>query len=157
MKHGGRNRIAAENQPIKLVFSMPAKESGIPDVVEKIARFLQQQGFGEQHAVSVVLRELLSNAVVHGSAGLSDALIRGEVTVEKSGMIALWVEDMGKGFDYRALDLRLPNEPPDGLQHRGLILVKALVQELSWNESGNRVMVRLHGEGERRGKHGSTR
>ncbi len=157
MTNGCRWRNRKHGSADCLSFELAARESEIPSVIECVTRFLQQQGFGEQHAVSVVLRELLSNAVVHGSAGLNNASVRGEVSVEKDGMIALWVEDMGKGFDYRALDLRLPVDPPDGLQHRGLILVKALVLELSWNASGNRVTVRLHGEGERRGKHGSTR
>jgi len=140
-----------------LAFEMPASEANIQVIVNCALHFLQGEGMLEQHAVAVVMRELLANAVVHGSATRSDARVRGEMTVKHGGSIEIWVEDEGRGFDYQALDLRLPADQPDSLRQRGLILVKALVQDLSWNEPGNRVTVQLHSEGERRGKHGSSR
>lgn len=147
-------RLTAEGA--RCGFSLPSHEQNIPAVLEQIAMFVQRQSLPEQHALAVVLRELLGNAVQHGNRGLASAQIRGEVVLHENDRFSLWVEDDGTGFAWQVLDLRLPAESPASMRHRGLILVQALVQELTWNESGNRVSARLQVERERRDDHGTT-
>lgn len=129
-------------------FEVAAQESQISGVIQRVGVFLQRHGCPEQHGLSVVLRELLSNAIHHGNQSRSALKVRGEMTLGDD-QITLWVEDEGDGFDFQRLDLTLPADPPQGSERRGLILVRALVSELKFNGPGNRVTVELQIERER--------
>ena len=129
-------------------FEVAAQESQISAVIQRVGVFLQRHGCPEQHALSIILRELLSNAIHHGNKRQSTLKVRGEMTL-RDDQITLWVEDEGEGFDFQRLDLTLPADPPQGSEHRGLILVRALVSELKFNGPGNRVTVELQIERER--------
>ncbi|MYA42452.1 MAG: ATP-binding protein [Gemmatimonadetes bacterium] len=90
----------------------------------------------------VGLTEALSNAILYGNGGDPQKRVRVELRV-RSGEVRARVTDEGKGFDPDAVpDPRLPeNIPrPDG---RGIFLMRALMDEVHYNELGNSVTLVL--------------
>lgn len=85
----------------------------------------------------VILRELLRNAVIHGSGNNRNKSIWCRIENCEHGQFSIDVEDQGDGFDVAQLFLNLPANP---LQESacGLKLVNALADHLSFNERGNR-------------------
>ncbi len=86
----------------------------------------------------VVLRELLNNAIVHGNGNRLDRKVKLIVRDLGEERYALDIEDEGEGFDYRTLKMEAP-EDPRLLTTRGYVLVKALSEEIRFNEKGNRI------------------
>lgn len=117
--------------------------------------------------INLCLKEALTNAIVHGNMQISsmlkeeswekfDMLIKErekdptyvekciELTYQHTeNQIVFEVEDQGTGFNYRML----PNfKDPMTLIYsgRGLLLINSFMDEVSWNESGNRIKMVKH-------------
>ncbi|MCP4645542.1 MAG: ATP-binding protein [bacterium] len=106
------------------------------------SQFHQRAAGSTPPAMTIVLRELLNNALVHGNQGVAALRIRGSVVHTGPDTWEIAVEDQGMGFDHRRVDMRLP-EDPRRVRNRGLVLVAALSEGVAFNEKGNRVVVRL--------------
>ena len=97
----------------------------------------------------VGLTEALSNAMLYGNASDPQKRVRVEVTVRMEE-VAVRVTDEGVGFDPALVpDPTLPaNLSKSG--GRGIFLMKALMDEVRFNDQGNSVtlVLRLQGEAE---------
>ncbi|GAK52375.1 response regulator receiver [Candidatus Moduliflexus flocculans] len=139
-----------------------------PDIIPSVVAFLQDRLklYCKLYKLNVrniglCLHEALVNAIVHGNLEIPSTLkneaseqfehllaeraalpeyvsrqvsIRGEVTAEQ-----LWIEieDQGSGFNPAHLDLADPTKMiPSG---RGLLIITAFMDHVSWNHSGNRI------------------
>lgn len=139
------------------------------DLEPLISAFCQGLGLeASRHGVfSLVLRELLSNAIDHGLLQLESAiknqpdgferyvqrrqealqrLDSGEVRLDirqnserGENRLSLQVSDSGRGFDHRALE----TQGTLAWHGRGLLLVRRLCSRLSFNDSGNVVTAEL--------------
>jgi len=115
------------------------------NAVEALCRDLRDSVFaaipaGECFVVELLLREALTNAVVHGVNQDAARTIECEVETMAGGII-LRVRDDGEGFDWRA---RL-NQMPQALAEsgRGLEILRRYCARLQFNDAGNGVeMVR---------------
>ena len=95
----------------------------------------------------VGLTEALSNAMLYGNNSDPNKRVRVEVTVRVEE-VAVRVTDQGEGFDPTTIpDPTLPGNisKPGG---RGIFLMKALMDEVHFNEQGNSVTLVLLSEGE---------
>ena len=95
----------------------------------------------------VGLTEALSNAMLYGNAGDPEKRVRVEVTVRVEE-VAVRVTDQGAGFDPTMVpDPTLPDNiaKPGG---RGIFLMKALMDEVRFNDQGNSVTLVLRFEGD---------
>ena len=126
-------------QGTKLV--VPSHLPLIESVTQALERFLEQRGRNAPK-LSLVLTELLRNAILHGNAGNPTKTI--EVTAETVApkAIRICVVDQGTGFNWRAIDYELPDYPRL-LGKRGLPLVASCVNELTFDEAGNGVTVHM--------------
>ncbi|MEM7626810.1 MAG: ATP-binding protein [Planctomycetota bacterium] len=128
----------AQPATTKLIF--PSKLSEVPAAQQAIVDAAQAAGFEEQSlfAIRLALDEALTNAVRHGNG--SDPTKN--VTVEFSasaGKLTVSIEDEGPGFK--------PEDVPDPTAEenlcrphgRGVMLMKAYMTEVTYNERGNRV------------------
>jgi len=102
-------------------------------------------GPGTLFDASLVLRELLNNAVEHGgrtAPGGPDAVV--SCRIERTGpdRIRMVVTDEGEGFSREATTFHLPADPLTD-RHRGLALVHGFAEEVTFNDKGNRVAVQL--------------
>ncbi len=125
---------------------------GLIDLVdERISRFLSSRGVPvDIFAVRLMLREALLNAVFHGAGpdgrapqdqpggGASRSTIHARLELDR-GQVVLTVEDPGSGFEWT----RRP-EPASALDAggRGLALMQAYADEITFNDAGNRITLR---------------
>ncbi|MBP8130212.1 MAG: ATP-binding protein [Candidatus Hydrogenedentes bacterium] len=126
-----------ERKPNAISVVIPSRFSTAREVLRKADDFFAAHGTTSPGAM-IVLRELLTNAVVHGNR--RDPYQRVYIDVEKHSdrMFRITVEDEGDGFDYRELDLTLP----DVLTHikeRGYKLINAFSERLEFNQEGNKI------------------
>jgi CheY-like chemotaxis protein len=119
----------------------------------------------------IALQELVTNAIEHGNLGISsqekaDALNRGDydkvvqtrcqdapyrdrrvmitVTYDRAGeSVQYRIADQGQGFDWRHELRRARGIRLQGGSGRGIQLAKALVADLTYNDTGNEVILTL--------------
>lgn len=118
------------------------------DTACKVTRvFLDESGLGElSFQLLVGLREALANAVMHGNG--SDPALHVELTVQHASTptaheLTVEVADEGAGFGWQG---RLTDSgaapPPEAESGRGLAIMRAFFDEISYNNAGNRITLR---------------
>ena len=125
-----------------LVLTFPSERSLLSTVLAEIKGYLQDLGLREVLKALVVARELLLNALQHGNAYNPGSEINVTLRTVGKSAIRLTVEDEGEGFDYRSLNFAIPDDPRT-LDKRGYVLIHALAESLTFNDSGNRVTALL--------------
>ena len=133
----------------ELVLELPNDIRSIEHAVEYVTRHCSSCGEYARRLnlnFRVGLTEALSNAMLYGNASDPEKRVRVEVTVgvEK---VSVRVTDQGEGFDPETVpDPTLPgNISKTG--GRGIFLMKALMDEVQFNERGNSVTLVLRFEG----------
>jgi serine/threonine-protein kinase RsbW len=127
-------------RPIELAHDREA----INALIEALLDQAEQAGYGSSaiFAIRLAIEEAITNAFEHGHEGLSPDLT---VTVEyrvSPELIEIAIEDQGPGFSPEALPdpTLLENlAKPSG---RGVMLMKAYMSEVDFNQRGNRVRMR---------------
>ncbi len=121
-----------------LCVRIPEESVSIDDSIGRCTAFLAGHGVAKTDRFTIVLRELLKNAVAHGNGGDLSRPVTWKITAEDGGGFSITVEDMGDGFDYSELNMGLP-EDPRRLRNRGYVLINAMAERLTFNAPGNRV------------------
>lgn len=145
--------------------------AAIPDFVSAVVREVAPRlDHRRRDALHLALREVLLNAVEHGNLGITyeekteatergtlDALLASRQAEPRYGArqvhveatrtpdrVTIVVEDEGAGFDWRSLPD--PTDPENLLlaHGRGVLLANLSVDELTFNEAGNRVTLVAH-------------
>jgi anti-sigma regulatory factor (Ser/Thr protein kinase) len=124
--------------------TIPAETALIPMLLRRAASFALRHGAKRVDELLIVVRELLANAIIHGSKSDSSKMVRLSIAYEDS-RFEVEVDDEGKGFDFEILDLRLP-ENPFSLSSRGLIVVHELSEGLVFSGRGNRARAFVHAD-----------
>ncbi len=116
----------------------------IGELIDTILDQAEKNGFGSSaiFAIRLALEEAITNAFEHGHEGLDPSLtVRVDYAVD-SNEIKVAVEDQGPGF--------VPDDLPDPTllenlakpSGRGVMLMRAYMTEVDFNDSGNRVYLR---------------
>jgi len=116
----------------------------ISTLIDQILENAQTLGYGSSaiFAIRLAIEEAITNAFEHGHEGLDPSTtVRIEYRVDTSD-IQVAVQDQGPGFV--PADLPDPTllenlSKPSG---RGVMLMRAYMTEVSFNDSGNRVKLR---------------
>lgn len=87
-----------------------------------------------------VLRELLENAVVHGNRHAPEKLVVCEIARIRDDLFKATVTDEGEGFDHRRAKA-LASDAPRWEGTRGFGLVRAVCEQIDFNDSGNAATV----------------
>jgi len=123
-----------------LAFKVPSSVASIGSAIQKLNRFLKSYGVSELSTTeaTIVLRELLVNAITHGNKGNDSVPV--SITIEhlRGNEFKIVVEDMGNGFNYAAIDTGIP-ENPRAIPNRGYALIKTYTDHFEFNDRGNRV------------------
>jgi serine/threonine-protein kinase RsbW len=119
---------------------MPAKLDEINRVCEAVQGYLdaidQSQMFFE---VTLLLREALVNAVVHGSQGDSSKRIDIRLSLEGKDLV-MDVQDQGPGFAWKE---QMQQDGISTEDHgRGLGIFQAYANQVQYNRKGNKVTLR---------------
>lgn len=133
----------AASDPV--VFELPNDVACIEGTVDDLVRRCESL-CPDRHRLlfnfRVGLSEALANAILYGNADDPDTRVRVELRVETE-RIRVRVTDQGGGFDPAAVpDPTLPENiaKPAG---RGIFLMRALMDEVTFNASGNSVTLVL--------------
>ncbi|MEY3585740.1 MAG: hypothetical protein RLZZ243_804 [Bacteroidota bacterium] len=122
--------------------TLPADFQSLVDVenlVEKVCQTvgIQEDAFGN---VLIAVTEAVNNAISHGNEQVPSLSI--DVAVGDSiDSFCFKIKDQGLGFDYN--NLPDPTAPENILKEngRGIFLMRNLSDEVSFNESGNEVII----------------
>ena len=119
---------------------MASRRDAVAPTVDRILEAVAPAGLDEDRLtdLAVALAEALSNAAVHGHR--LDPKRRVAIVLAVSpGCVVVEVSDSGIGFDAHAV--RDPTSPERQLAPggRGIFLMRRLVDEVSYNASGNTV------------------
>ena len=134
----------------ELILELPNDIRSIEHAVEYVMRHCSTRCDYARHFnlnFRVGLTEALSNAMLYGNASDPQKRVRVEVTVRMKE-VAVRVTDEGVGFDPALVpDPTLPaNISKSG--GRGIFLMKALMDEVRFNDQGNSVTLVLRFQGE---------
>ena len=133
----------------RVILDLPGDIAAIEEAVEMAVEFCapaRLEGDRLCFNFRVGLREALSNAILFGSGEDRDRSVRVELRV-RPGEVRARVSDKGGGFDPSTVpDPRLPENivKPIG---RGVFLMRALMDEVRFNEAGNEVTLVLRDTG----------
>jgi serine/threonine-protein kinase RsbW len=140
---------------IELRQTVASQVAAISPLADQLMRFILRfrSADGSETDIELALHEALANAVIHGNGDSSSKRIYVTCRCYMDGEVSITVRDEGRGFDSSAV----PDPTHRGnllLTHgRGIYLMKVLMDEVSFEESGALVMMRKRsnaGSAERR-------
>lgn len=121
-----------------LTFRTSSDLSVLDRILELATDFAADEGYGNAEILTSVLRELISNAVIHGNHRSPDLGVQCTVRYLPSEEFMVEVEDEGKGV------------PPDAFRkatasklNHGFDRIKAWSSAITFNRKRNRVAARL--------------
>jgi len=93
--------------------------------------------------IMIAVTESVNNAIIHGNEGNKDKNVFLSLNMEDN-TIVFNVSDEGKGFDYNSLPDPTAPENLDKPGGRGIFLMKALSDELSFEDDGKKVKLSFY-------------
>jgi len=133
----------ADAPTTKLV--IPSKLAEVPAVQQAIRDEVQAHGYDEEavFAVRLSLEEALSNAIRHGNCGDETKSVTVEYAIDPN-QIRISITDEGCGFQPETLPDPCAEENLARPHGRGVMLMQAYMNEVSYNDAGNRVTMVRH-------------
>lgn len=122
-------------------WNCPATLDEIDRVCRETRRFLEAIQASDQDlfAIELMMREALTNAVVHGCHKDPQLRVRCTVRANRSAVIIV-VEDSCAGFDWQTALMKINDELEQ--RGRGLRILTLYASELAYNQEGNRITIR---------------
>jgi len=123
---------------------MPSEIKAISPLVNRLMRMIEGSRCvaGEEPAVELALCEVLNNAVVHGNRMDGHKLVQVLFRCDLGKGISLVVKDQGQGFDANAVPNPLTPENLSADHGRGIWLMRAAMDEVSFERGGTEVHMR---------------
>lgn len=133
---------------VELHQALVSRATAISPFVEQLMRFIQllMGRFGitknTQDEIEIAIREALANAVIHGNHENAEKHVDVICRCSMDGEVLIIVRDEGEGFERGAVPD--PTEPERLLlsSGRGLHLMRALMDAVSFEENGTVVRMR---------------
>lgn len=123
---------------VKLRQSFPSHIAAVSPLVDQVMRFIARfRDPDESYAdIELALQEALLNAVIHGNA--EDPAKRIYVTTRCStnGAVSITIRDEGQGFDSHDVPDPTAAENQMSSHGRGVYLIRALMDQVSFEEGG---------------------
>ncbi|OGV45286.1 MAG: hypothetical protein A2017_08770 [Lentisphaerae bacterium GWF2_44_16] len=129
-------KIEENESSVKFVISSEMK---LVERVVKLSReFIERENPRGFSGIKLIIRETMINAIEHGNKNIAALLVQCSIEQLNARRFKISVTDEGEGFDYRNINLAIPEDPLK-IRHRGLPLVNALADSMEFNEKGNEV------------------
>jgi serine/threonine-protein kinase RsbW len=122
---------------LELKRSLPSKVAAISPFVDRLMLLFRKCGCvseGESE-VEIALREALANAIIHGNHENSGKHVHVRCRCEPTE-ISIAVKDEGSGFDVDRISDPTAPENTGSAHGRGIYLMKALMDEVRFEEGG---------------------
>lgn len=125
-----------------LHLTMPSNVEAIEPAMKKLGPMIRRHLSDEEAIVDVAVQEALANAVIHGNHQDSRKKVHVSCCFEPNGTLDLTVRDEGPGFT--PADVPDPLSEPNLLSGhgRGIFLMKALMDEVYFEDGGKQVHMR---------------
>jgi serine/threonine-protein kinase RsbW len=122
---------------LELGRSLPSKVAAISPFVDKLMRLIRKCGHAPEgeNDVEIALREALANAIIHGNHENPGKHVHVRCRCEPSE-ISLAIKDEGPGFDVHKISDPTAPENTGSAHGRGIYLMKALMDEVRFEEGG---------------------
>lgn len=143
---GGHRPLRSEGLRARIQLEFPSSVGYVREVVAEVVDACERLAFSGSRAtlnLRVALGEALANAILYGNREEPGRLVRLEAKLS-AGSAVVTVKDEGPGFDpEEVLDPTRP-ENRDRSHGRGLFLLRALADDVQFNEQGNAVTLTVH-------------
>ena len=151
MVHTSNTKTITRTRPpapfVELRQTLSSRVAAISPFVDRLVRFIDQlspspdacESVGD---IEVALREALANAIVHGNHEIPTKYVYVVCRCSMDGEVSISVRDEGEGFDSAALQDPTISANCLRTNGRGVYLMKALMDEVSFEENGNVVSMR---------------
>ncbi len=133
-----RTPVPKARVPAQIAITIASDLANVRTASQAFREFLHEHGVRDDLGLLIVFRELLMNAILYGNKHVAERRVYCRLSRLEGNMFEVQVEDEGKGFDYRKVDMNLP-EDPRRASHRGYALIRALADRLEFSRKGNRV------------------
>jgi serine/threonine-protein kinase RsbW len=137
-------RCDASVPSVELCQSLPSRIDAISPAAEQLMRFIANFGNADGSAadIEIALREALANAIVHGNREDPRKRVFLTCRCTTDGEVYITVQDEGPGFEIDSLPD--PTVPENRLRAtgRGICLMKALMDEVHFEQRGAVVHMR---------------
>ena len=122
---------------LELERSLPSKVAAISPFVDKLMRLIRKCGHAPEgeNDVEIALREALANAIIHGNHEDPGKHVHVRCCCEPSE-ISLAIKDEGPGFNVDRISDPTAPENTGSAHGRGIYLMKALMDEVRFEEGG---------------------
>jgi len=96
-----------------------------------------------EYEFCLILNELIANGTIHGNKGLCTKSITAKIESVDNNVIRITIKDEGAGFNYKEIFRAICQKKCDCYSERGrgLRLIKAFCDEISFNDIGNEVSI----------------
>jgi serine/threonine-protein kinase RsbW len=123
---------------------MPSEIKAVSPLVDRLMRLIEGSRciFGEEPAVELALWEALNNAVVHGNRLDGHKFVQVRCRCDSEKGLSLVVRDQGNGFDPHAVPNPTSPENLSADHGRGIWLMRAAMDEVSFDQAGAEVHMR---------------
>lgn len=117
----------------------------IEEICATILKKMDRKGYSDKEIFQThqSIHEILANAIRHGNKFNSDKKVFVLYKILLSSF-TISVIDEGKGFNYFKLPTQLLPENIEKEHGKGLIVVREYMDEMEFNQKGNRIMIRKH-------------
>ena len=128
---------------ITLECSLPSEVTAISPFVDELMPLLRNCGCVSEGVsdVEIALREALANAIIHGNHEDRRKYVH-VVCRCKPDEVSLAVKDEGSGFDVNAVPDPTARENIGSIHGRGILVMKAVMDEVRFEEGGIVVQMR---------------
>ena len=128
---------------LELERSLPSKVDEISPFVDKLMLLIRKCGCAAEGEsdVEIALREALANAIIHGNHENPRKHVHVRCRCEPSE-ISIAVKDEGRGFDLNKIADPTAPENNGSIHGRGIYLMKALMDEVRFEDGGVAVHMR---------------
>ncbi len=114
----------------------------IPGICQACAAFVAAPPAAEVPELTLVLRELLSNAIEHGNGNDPAKYVSCQLAFVGPQRVEVTITDDGSGFEPNTVALQWPDQPSE-TGTGGLRLVNALCDGLHFEKGGRSVVCRV--------------
>lgn len=128
---------SSDSGSVTIVHDRAAIDAAVKLISDAVARHEYPES--SRFAVRLAIEEAISNAFRHGhKEAAAGAPVRVEYAVDPD-QVVMTVEDQGPGFDPEAVPDPTLDENLEVPSGRGLMLIRAYMSSVTFNEAGNRI------------------
>src|SRR6266852_3243938 len=127
-----------------LSITMPSEINAISGAVDWLMSMIHECNCvpGDECDVEIALREALANAVLHGNHQDAEKKVQINCRIQFGGEVSIIIKDEGRGFDPKKVSDPTAIVKLESEHGRGIYLMKALMDEVYFEQGGAEVHMR---------------